>query len=837
MAEGYIKEQNVSFNDQSAGYKYELTSNIDSTRTNTDANDVDLGNFFERPLKIASYEWSTTITLFEAFNPWTLFLENPRVANRISNYKLLKGKLHVKFMVNGNAFYYGRLLASYQPRHLSDDLTVNRALVSADNVEASQRPHIFIDPCTNQAGEITCPFLCDTDALNIPKGDWRKMGEMSLRELTQLRHANGATEPITITVMAWMSEVTLSAPTAANSAGLTAQFGFEFQSGKSKKSRLNKTTNMQNKNDSKMAKQDEYGTGPVSGPAATVARIAGMLKDAPVIGPYAKATQIAAGGISNIAKLFGYSRPPTLAPEVKVQERPLAGLSLTNIPDETEKLSFDAKQELTVDGSVVGLDNTDEMTIQSIATRESFLTSTTWQTTDLVDQILFSSAVTPCQKLQYGTTPIEYHQTACSFASVPFKYWRGTMKYRFQIVSSAYHKGRIKIQWDPVVYQSQETNVQYTQIVDISDEKDFTMEIGWGSEYGWLDCVGYKTAAHTTRIPYPTSSSNTFANGVLTVSVLNTLTSPSLSAGDTVALNVFVSAGDDIEFAVPHTRYLTTHSYFPQVGFELQSGMEETSVVQQDKDCTNEPSKPTDQQVMTTFAIAPDVTDYNADVYHGESVRSFRQLLKRYNFVGSIGLKADNLTYANLFIMKHYPPLPNQDNNQYWDNLTATPFGKNVNSTSLLSYLYPAFVAMRGGTRWRVILHAARDTYSQGNLSISLLPDATSCGPQPPILVDLLTRQSWVDGKIITSGLESWAGQSVQVSKHNNVAYAEIPYQTSRRFLHARDISRNVRDADRPVLINYVGATSNAGGAVLLAYVSTAEDFSLHMYLSPPIFY
>jgi hypothetical protein len=844
MAESYMKEQNVSFNDQSAGYKYEITSSIDSTRTNTDANDVDLGNFFERPLKIASYEWSTTITLFETFNPWTLFLENPRVANRISNYKLLKGKLHVKFMVNGNAFYYGRLLASYQPRHLSDDLTVNRALVFADNVEASQRPHIFIDPCTNQAGEISCPFLCDTDALNIPKGDWRKMGEMSLRELTQLRHANGATEPITITVMAWMSEVTLSAPTAANSAGLTAQVGFEpqchfeFQSGNSKKSRLNKTTNMQNKNNSKMAKQDEYGTGPVSGPAATVARIAGMLKDAPVIGPYAKATQIAAGGISNIAKLFGYSRPPTLAPEVKVQQRPLTGLALTNIPDETEKLSFDAKQELTVDGSVVGLDNTDEMTIKGIATRESFLTSTTWQTTDLVDQILFSSAVTPCQKLQYGTSPIEYHQTACSFASVPFKYWRGTMKYRFQIVSSAYHKGRIKIQWDPVIYQSQETNVQYTQIVDISDEKDFTMEIGWGSEYGWLDCVSYKTAAHTTRIAYPTSISNTFANGVLTVSVLNTLTSPSLSAGDTVSLNVFVSAGDDIEFAVPTTSQLAVHSYFPQIGFQPQSGMEDTSIVQQDKDCTDEPSKPMDQQIMNTFAMAPDITDYNADVYHGESVRSFRQLLKRYNFVGTIGIKADNLAFENNFVMKHYPPLPNQNTNSYWDDLLGTAHGKNMNSTTLLSYLYPAFVAMRGGTRWRIIQFSNRDTQTQGTLTISLDPDATICGPRYAAYVDLTTPfQQYFNGKRLTSGLYSWAGQSIQVNRHNSVAYAEIPYQTSRRFLHARDTHRNVYDGDRPVLVNCAGPTANNGGTCLLAYVSTAEDFSLHMYLSPPIFY
>jgi hypothetical protein len=171
-----MKEQNVTFNDQNAGYTYSVPSSIDETRTNTDADDVDLGDFFSRPLKIATYEWSTTITFYEIFNPWKLFLENKRVSNRICNYKLLKGKLHVKFMINGNPFYFGRLLASYQPLHTLDDITLNRALILADNVEASQRPHIFIDPTTNQAGELMCPFLCATDALSIPDGDWNDMG-------------------------------------------------------------------------------------------------------------------------------------------------------------------------------------------------------------------------------------------------------------------------------------------------------------------------------------------------------------------------------------------------------------------------------------------------------------------------------------------------------------------------------------------------------------------------------------------------------------------------------------------------------------------------------------
>ena len=830
-----LKEQNVSFNDQSAGYVHETKSIIDSTRTNVDADDVELGNFFQRPLKIASYEWSTTITFFQNFNPWSLYLENPRVANRISNYKLLKGKMHVKFMINGNAFYYGRLLANYIPRHNSDDLLVNRALIPVDNVEASQRPHIFIDPTTNQAGEILCPFLCPKDALNITTGDWEDMGIMNLRELNALQHANGATDPITITVMAWMSEVTLTAPTNVNSYALTAQSGFETQSGKEKKNRVKKVSNKPNQNSSKLAKQDEYGTGPVSGPSATIARVAGMLKDAPIIGPYAKATQIAASGISNIAKLFGYSRPPTLAPEIKLQPRIFSNMANTNVPDEVDKLTLDAKQELTIDGSVVGLDNTDEMVIKSIATRESFLDTAAWNTTDTVGQALFSAAVTPCHARAYGTSPTEHHMTAAQFSSTPFKYWRGTVKYRFQIVSSAYHKGRLLIQWDPQQHVSTETNVQYSQIVDISDEKDFTIEVGWGSEYGWLHVTDPTQTNHSIRAFSALAAGNQY-NGVISVSVLNTLTSPSLGSGGTIGLNVFVSAGDDIEYAVPFANHLNQVSYFPQSGFEFQSGTE--SVVQMDKDDTQEPAAPEHQSILNTFADSPMCSDHSTDVYHGEVITSFRQVFKRYMYVGSLpATKFVAGLRRQLYYFRHYPPLPNQTTNVSWDDLLGTPLGYNANRMNPLVYLYPAFVAGRGGMRWRVYKFAPNNSRAS-SLSIGNLPVTSGLllGPNSDSAINVSTTANiFANGRFCI--LPGWPGLSATSTEINPVAYSEIPYQTATRFFHTRDTTRFVREEDKPVAISHVGFNNTDTSESLLCFVSTSEDFSLHMYLSPPICY
>jgi hypothetical protein len=133
---GEIAKENVMFSDTHPGYGQMVASEFDSLRDSALASDATLDQFFSRPLRIASYDWGVGNTFFQTLNPWTLFFQNPRVINRISNYKLMRAKLCVKFTLNGNAFHYGRIICSYNPFPDLDDFTVDRLFFQQDVVSA-----------------------------------------------------------------------------------------------------------------------------------------------------------------------------------------------------------------------------------------------------------------------------------------------------------------------------------------------------------------------------------------------------------------------------------------------------------------------------------------------------------------------------------------------------------------------------------------------------------------------------------------------------------------------------------------------------------------------------
>jgi hypothetical protein len=171
------KSQNISFSDQLETKMYVVDSEVDPTRRLQDSNDASLGNFFSRPIKVREYEWSTSSTLAEEFNPWQDFFENQRVIDRITTFNLLRCKLHVKAVINGNGFQYGRAVLAYNPLAVFDDLSTHSALVSADLVQTTQLPHVYLDPTTSAGGELLLPFFYHKNYLSIPDGDWTDMGQ------------------------------------------------------------------------------------------------------------------------------------------------------------------------------------------------------------------------------------------------------------------------------------------------------------------------------------------------------------------------------------------------------------------------------------------------------------------------------------------------------------------------------------------------------------------------------------------------------------------------------------------------------------------------------------
>lgn len=766
----------------------------DTYKTGTNA-DTSLEDFFCRPIKIYSIDWVVGNALSVRFDPWSLFFSNPRVINRITNFNLLQCKLKLKFIINGTIFHYSRVLVSYIPLYPSDKCSKVRTGIPADIVEYSQRPHIFLDPTYSQGGTMSLPFFWYKNWLNIPNSEWSQMGTISMDSLAILKHANGATAGVNISVFAWAEDVKLSVPTTIDSSSLVIQSG------------------------------DEYGQKKVSNMATSVARAMSQLEMTPIIGPYAKATSMLASTTAAVASAFGYSRPNVIDAPSHMRPLMFGNFSNTDVDDTSFKLSLDAKQELSVDSRTVGLTGQDEMTVASIATRSSFLTSFSWLYSTAPETHLFSTYVMPTLYHIYNT---ELHNTACSFASLPFQYWHSSMKFRFQVVSSAFHKGRLKIVYDPGTMDAStsEYNTAYTRIIDISEEKDFQMTVGWGHEKTFL-----KVPLISSISPVYSSSilpvDRVHTNGTLSVFVVNELTIPNTTIANDIQINVFVSCDDDVEFSVLTDYNIANLSYMPQPPLTIQTGNMEM--------CDNcpEEGKEVDQLVSSS------VDSHVNSVFFGETIVSFRKLLKRYQLHSMIACSSttDNNDYIVNFTSQNFPLSYGYATNGVH---TIGTDAVNIVHNTLICYLSPGFVAMRGALRYKYkwLNQAANnsdfhgvtrsnDQYIQWNVGLTTYNVPSSYTQSQFAQHHLKYKSSLLNGAYLTTG------------GNNPVIEVELPHYDSNRFLGAKN-PMMLTDEISPGQFCHVYESQIRGTSsydILSRYVSVGEDFSLFFFTGAPVMY
>jgi hypothetical protein len=481
----------------------------------------------------------------------------------------------------------------------------------------------------------------------------------------------------------------------------------------------------------------------------------------------------------------------------------------------------DAKQELTIDPRILGLEPVDEMTVLHIAQKESYLTSFDWRKTNTSESLLFNMRVDPGVHARFND---EIHLTAPSFAVQPFEYWRGTMKYRFQIVCSKFHKGRLKIVYDPQGTQvTAEYNTAYTTIVDISNEKDVTIDVGWGESLAWRQ---HHVAGDPEGIMFnptvPLLRDGTLGNGILSVYVVNQLAVPDDTVDNDIEVNVFMSVHDNFEVAAPTSAIVGRL----RVGDELNPHSEEAN---------------TSESTSTTRALAmnSDITDGSTLVYFGESIASFRQLLRRYNFSHII----PDLGGIDRVITVNQPAFPLYPGYRTGSSVSGRVFGLTggayvYGQMTLLQYISCAFAARRGGIRYFIdaslmdtvgsSMYVSRLENAVGRndvVSSTPLGTASNSGAQALAINKYLDR----------GGLD---GAQIQSLALNPTMSVEIPFYNSHKFEFAKGKTSATSSAPAETWFSTIVNGGNSNGANRIEYfVSTGEDFGLFFYLGPPIFY
>jgi hypothetical protein len=793
--------QTVSFLDEGMSYNVGAVAAHPSVATADALTGVELGSFLSRPAQIATFTWneSDAVGTSHTYNVWQLFFNNTNIQNKLANYAWLRCDLKVKVMVNASPFYYGAMIASYQPLPNFTPSTITNDTGTRYFIPYSQRPHAWIYPQNNEGAELTLPFVWPKNWLStLVNQDFIDMGQLTFLNYTALASANGATGAgVTVTIYAWAENVVLSGPTT----------GMLLQS------------------------KDEYGKGPVSSVASAIAAAAQSLARIPLIRPYATATQMGASSIARAASALGYCNTPVIEDTRPVRPSPCPVLASAEQGYPLDKLTLDPKNELSIDPALVGLGPADELNISSLVGRESYLTTTTWSSTNAVDTLLFQSAVTPVMFDMDASTQAKLYLTPSGWVSQLFEFWRGDMIFRFRFIATQFHRGRVRIVYDPSGSSAQNvssaTATQVTcfnEVIDLTKDTNVEVRVPYSQALAWCKTLRPTT---TSQIPWTTSSTATFnhvsgtTNGQLVMRVVTALTGPLTTTS--VPVLISVRAAENLEFGAPQDIFPRYSQFAPQSLTEYDATMS--------------------SQVVTGTSSTDD--PHRFLVNHGEAIVTLRQLLRRssysVNYNDTQGpANSFNWTQYNFHrLPRAYGFDPNGMNTVKGLITTGTNYQFNIVGNHPITWVSMCFVGTRGSVNWTA-------NCVTGSIISSSTP-SFSIGRYSTLATYLLTAFGSPGTGISTGTVALWA---LKAFRYNSAAGLALTNPTTCSMLTAAcpmysaykfqttdkgNISAATSQDDSQLNSFVLNARNFCGGNNgFELYAAIGTDFNVHLFLNVP---
>jgi hypothetical protein len=724
---------------------------LESTFAAGETTDVPLGEFLSRPVEIYTKTLNIGDNVDAIIDPWTLILNDPLVRRRVEGFKHFRGTCKARFVLTGNPLLFGRYIAHYAPRPLSNVHPLGSKFNNTRFIQASQHPHIFLDPTRSEGGEMEFPFFCPDNWLDLTAvGSVAAMGRIHFNTLFSLAHANSATGAAYLKIYAWFENVEICAPTSALYGSWTPQ--------------------------------SEFSQSPVSKTASAVAKGAGLLARIPLFRPYALATEMAANAIANVASVFGFSRPAIVNNIEKYYALDLGEMAATNTHEVVQRLGTDVKGQLTVDPRTVGLPPVDELALSYILSKDTIFDRVQWSEAQPAGTVLNTINVTPNQfSTDTTTTPARTALTPQAAVNALFSYWKGTIIYRFHISASAFHRGKLRITYDPVSRGSSRFNEVYSRIIDIEECRDFEVPVHWHASQPYLHTTIPSVGSTSYQYGTTVANNNQYDNGQVSIEVLNELTSPDPSIGNFVQIDISHRMTDDAEFAFPSDSFATAQWSFKSsdVTEQPQSAIEADGLEED-----NMPEHGAAQEGIGAGEILP--SDHTNEVFMGESIPTLRLLLKRYvkitqNVLGNVHCPVRQVVVATSPIDCH-------------------------------EYITSMFVGWRGSTRFRV---TKRTGLGNAPIFATNSPEGFYVNP-----VDAAHAM----------GPRGIAGNVDKLA-------IEVPFYYNKRFAHAKGNASYT--SYTPVIFdpnqNGISIFSSTGNN--LVFKSRGEDFNLFFFTGLPLLY
>lgn len=624
IPERHVQTQIVQFEDQSAlstvrkENPQELRSALFSFE---ETREHSLYNFLERPRNVTSITWTTlnpVLTLLGTWNLPDVLFSSKMNASKLSDFRYFRSKIRFRFALNANKFCTGRLIAVCEP---TPTLTSgNRNFQSLTSLTGY--PHCFIDAGHAPTVEFEIPFISKQIAYDFK--DPLQWAAVTLYVFNPL-NGNSGSDTADIAVYVSAVDPVLAVPTP-NDVAIVPLAHSEAQSAST--------------------------SGSISTPLKTISQVGGVVAGLG-LGPISE-VGAAVAWISEIgakaAQAFGYSKPPneeTIAPMV---QQPARNLTNYNGVDNSIPLGYEAKNSVAIDNTLFG-SGADEMDINYVCSRLSFIESFTWSESDVAGTVLRSFPVTPGFCGAQTTTTVT--PTLLAYVAHMFRNWRGDMIYKLSFVANAFYSGRIGFAFlsghTSVTSPISVTTIEAAPkiICDIRNSTDCVLSVPWTINRPYLRVRLASRTSTGTNFTYTTLTNLNNSAGLVVVYVVNPLVMPA-TVPNSVQMNLFAAGGSNMEFMNP-----TCPFYVPvaRTGFMLTDAdteePEQEDLVVAHSGSDSAPTAlntvagviPPNSSLLSSSSIPKDCTF--AACTAGERVISLRALTRQFSVVAT-GASAAN---------------------------------------------------------------------------------------------------------------------------------------------------------------------------------------------------
>ena len=496
---------------------------VDATvfQSSSDMTSQEIKEFLSKDIVLLQSSFTTTDTVStqpRMFNPSSLL--SPSIyKDKMKGFLGFRATLVLRLVINATRFQQGRYMLYYVPTGgaipagpwIDDHM--------ATLVQRTTLPHVEIDLNCDTEAILRIPYssclnFCPLNPLNTSAG-FGTLGAFGVAPYSTLVAASGiSTCPFTL--YGHFEDVIL-----LNVA--IPQSGRAFGSTKKRS-----TTEVE---------QDSANIGPISSSLIRISNAANIIGKIPLLSSYANSVSWFADIGASAAKVFGWRKPVSLAPSMRVTQNFLPYSANNDGPDMSFPLSLSYENAVGMAPGFSGTD-VDEMDFSFLCTIPAWWNDIQWTSAGTAGAQLLSFNVSPSVNVWTTTVNSQtwYHMSPLQFVADHFQYWRGSLVYKFKFVKTEFHSGRLSISFSPRVQQGStvlnysDTVYLHRQIIDIRETNEFTFVVPFVSEASYLD-KGNNIGTIYVHIVDPLMCPNTVAAAV------------------TILLEK--SGGSDIEFAVP----------------------------------------------------------------------------------------------------------------------------------------------------------------------------------------------------------------------------------------------------------------------------------------------